>query len=135
MKSILTGGLMALTITTVGAAEVGQDSANFVLPGCKESVNHGPSRYPDAEFRCGIEVGGLLGTAEYERRSGNRVAPFGSQKPLCADVPRGVTTEQAMRVVISYIEARPQRLHEPFIDLAIEAFRDAWPCPPKGPRP
>jgi hypothetical protein len=36
MKSILTGGLMALTITTVGAAEVGQDSANFVLPGCKE---------------------------------------------------------------------------------------------------
>jgi Rap1a immunity proteins len=31
-------------------------------------------------------------------------------------------------VVIKYIEARPERMHEPFADLALEALKAAWPC-------
>ena len=31
-------------------------------------------------------------------------------------------------VVIKYIEARPERMHEQFGDLAIEALMAAWPC-------
>lgn len=42
--------------------------------------------------------------------------------------PAGVTTGQQMRVVIAFIEARPQRLHEDFRLLAVEALRQAWPC-------
>jgi hypothetical protein len=46
----------------------------------------------------------------------------------CLDVPDKVTINQASRVVIAYIEARPARMHEPFNELALEALRDAWPC-------
>jgi Rap1a immunity proteins len=28
----------------------------------------------------------------------------------------------------SYIEARPERMHEPFRKLALEALGEAWPC-------
>jgi hypothetical protein len=39
-----------------------------------------------------------------------------------------ITNEQAVRVVIKYIEARPERMHEPFIKLVQEALIAAWPC-------
>jgi hypothetical protein len=31
-------------------------------------------------------------------------------------------------VFIASVEARPQRMHEPFRQLALEALRAAWPC-------
>jgi Rap1a immunity proteins len=33
-----------------------------------------------------------------------------------------------MAVVIKYIEARPERMHEQFGKLALEALTAAWPC-------
>jgi len=42
--------------------------------------------------------------------------------------PEGVTPRQAVAVIIKYIEARPERMHERFGDLAIEALTAAWPC-------
>ncbi len=44
-------------------------------------------------------------------------------------VPSRSTQGQAVRVVMRYIEARPERQHESFVLLALEAFRAAWPCP------
>jgi hypothetical protein len=43
-------------------------------------------------------------------------------------VRREVTNDQAVAVVIKYIEARPERMHEPFGMLALEALTAAWPC-------
>jgi Rap1a immunity proteins len=42
--------------------------------------------------------------------------------------PQGVTTGQMVRVVVAYIERRPERMHEDFRRLAIEAWHEAWPC-------
>jgi len=48
---------------------------------------------------------------------------------------------QSAKILLQYIENNPNRLNEPGITLAIEAFRDAWPCQgddaasPGGPRP
>jgi hypothetical protein len=42
--------------------------------------------------------------------------------------PKGVTKEQGLRVVITYLYATPQRLHEHFGLLAMEALSSAWPC-------
>jgi hypothetical protein len=39
-----------------------------------------------------------------------------------------VTFSQMLRVVIVYIEARPQQQHEDFVPLANEALTAAWPC-------
>jgi hypothetical protein len=45
-----------------------------------------------------------------------------------ACVPRTVTNNQAVRVVVKYIDDRPARLHENFKALAEEALMAAWPC-------
>jgi hypothetical protein len=42
--------------------------------------------------------------------------------------PKGGTDGQAIAVVVKYIEARPERMHEQFGVFALEAFITAWPC-------
>jgi hypothetical protein len=43
--------------------------------------------------------------------------------------PPDVNYGQIMRVIVAYIERRPQRLeNEHFYVLGIEAMREAWPC-------
>ena len=56
---------------------------------------------------------------------GNRVAKEGFK---CTAIPADVVTSQFLRVVIKYVEARPERMHEPLHLLALDAFFDAWPC-------
>jgi hypothetical protein len=97
--------ILLLALTTAASAE---DSANNFLPGCK----------------------GTLGTEMWEQR---RCAGFieGLEygvggRDFCP--PNGVTTVQSVTVVVKYIEARPQRMHEDFGKLAIEAMQAAWPC-------
>jgi hypothetical protein len=48
----------------------------------------------------------------------------------CMEVPAEVPPGQLAEIVVRYIEARPQRMQEPLIWLALEAFHDAWPCTP-----
>ena len=45
-------------------------------------------------------------------------------------VPVGVTREQAVRVVVEYIDGQPARMNENFVPLAIEALQATWPCKP-----
>jgi hypothetical protein len=35
---------------------------------------------------------------------------------------------ESAKVLLQYLDENPDRLNEPGITLAIEAFRDAWPC-------
>jgi hypothetical protein len=42
--------------------------------------------------------------------------------------PPHVTLDQADRVVVLYIDGHPARLNEPFLRLAAEALKKAWPC-------
>lgn len=48
---------------------------------------------------------------------------------------------ESAKILLQYIDSNPDRLKEPGITLALEAFRDAWPCQgddagtPGGPRP
>jgi hypothetical protein len=115
MRSIIGAALLTLATlcaplatTMVGAAE-DRHSANFWLPRCKGFIGSGTLGVDEAF--CGGEVWGLAYAS-------------------CASLPVGVTPEQVMRVVVRYIEARPQRMHEPFLPLAWDAVIDAWPCKP-----
>jgi Rap1a immunity proteins len=47
--------------------------------------------------------------------------------------PKNVTSEQATRVFVKYLETTtPERLDQDFRLLAILAFQRAWPCDPSG---
>jgi Rap1a immunity proteins len=126
MKSIIAGAVMALTTTMAGAAEPDYASANVLLPACKvileKSTPTGFTGVTVQQIYDGAICAGMMSallSVGWDRMLGDR---------FCVNVPPGATREQAIRVTVQYIEARPQRMHEPFVSLAVEALHDAWPC-------
>jgi hypothetical protein len=92
------------------------DSANFWLPRCQKLLNALEDRAitgPANEFEQGVCLGMIISV---EAVSG-----------VCA--PLSATKQQGTRVVVAYIQARPARMHESFLKLALEAMKAAWPCP------
>ena len=89
-----------------------EQTANYLLPNCEDQALQ--------DFRRGWCVGVIYAL----------VGVLIESKYIC--VPDGATESQARRVVVRYISARPERMHEPFLSLASEAIRDAWPCKPPG---
>ena len=57
-----------------------------------------------------------------------RSVELGAPSLLC--IPRGVTREQELRVVVRYIDERPEQMHLWFSVLAYDALKAAWPCKP-----
>jgi hypothetical protein len=87
------------------------DSANAVMPGCIEVLGN-TQQGGFGEGYCTGMVRAML-----------NLAPTFKACP-----PAGVTSGQSIRVVVSFINQNPARMHEGFQVLVIEAFRKSWPC-------
>jgi hypothetical protein len=102
----------------IAFAQRDQYSANDIMPGCRDAAalitfSNPSNEYSDlAHFCLGIIVG-----LSYLGRS---------DATIC--VPVGVTREQAVRLVVQYVDGQPARMNENFVPLAIEALQAAWPC-------
>jgi hypothetical protein len=134
LRKLIIGGALALTVTTASAAEDLQ-SANAFLPYCKSAIDSSLVFNGFAEGMCmGIVVAlaHVAGASDVGMSALNEEGKLRMLKErwrsLC--IPNGVTQGQLVRVVVRYLEARPQRLHEPFAEFALEALFDAWPCRP-----
>jgi Rap1a immunity proteins len=86
-------------------------SADYIVPGCRDFIGVGTG---NAHLR-GYCVDLVIGVAR------DAYAPR-----IC--LPREVTDEQIVRVVVQYIDSQPARLQEDFVLLATEALRKIWPC-------
>jgi Rap1a immunity proteins len=42
--------------------------------------------------------------------------------------PAQGSISESVKILLQYLDKNPDRLNEPAISVAIEAFRDAWPC-------
>src|SRR5262249_14176854 len=106
--------ILILLALTMPASAQATTTANQMLQGCKglrdDRMNSGVSVYQQG--RCGGYVASL-------------VYGVGGQE-FCS--PEGVSISRAVAVVIKYIEARPERMHESFGVVALEALIAAWPC-------
>jgi hypothetical protein len=87
-------------------------SANYMILGCRSALASENKNYVGQGYCLGA-VAAIFHFAETH---------FG----ICT--PDGVTIEQAVRVVVTHIDQRPNQLRERFEDLALEALRRAWPC-------
>ena len=87
-----------------------------MLPGCKAQVNNANTDM----FGQGACVGAVL------TQLFNAYAARPDTTGSCP--PETVTAEQGVRVVVAYLEANPQRLHESFNWLVVYALQQAWPC-------
>jgi Rap1a immunity proteins len=57
-----------------------------------------------------------------------RTIVFFGQSNFAICLPDQATIGQVIRVVVLHIDQRPERMHERFELLALEALRRAWPC-------
>jgi hypothetical protein len=103
--------LCALLITFVlWTAAVFAQPANEVLQGCRDFL----SRQSTRDFlRQGVCLGTVQGLAH-------------AQSLAC--VPKGISNEQMIRVVLAFAETVPHRLQENFTSLASDALTQIWPC-------
>ena len=120
--------LAALTLagtTSAKAVEDRPDSANAIMPGCRASLSNQYNDQLEA-IMAGVCVGtvnGLIFEASVLEQMSARVP---HTEVFCA--PEEVTIDQALRVVVAYIDAHPERMHERFPLLALLALTKAWPC-------
>ena len=94
-------------------AQVDEHSANYWLPYCQAVLDIRGFYSPASvlvQARCLQRIADLL----Y------------SNLNIC--VPHDALSGEAIRLVIAYIQARPERMQEDFMDLANEALQHAWPC-------
>jgi hypothetical protein len=109
-----------ILLVLVGSGALAQSpdlsSGNSYLAGCHRFI----SKASDNSFSQGTCAGAVAA----------QLFDSSSLRPeMKSCPPTDVTVAQGVRVVVAYLEANPQRLHESFQALTILAFRTTWPCP------
>lgn len=112
--------LGTLLILVLGHAAQGQttdpNSGNAFLPKCRAVIRGAQETELVHATYCIGTVSALVG-----------VAPLLDPRyRFC--FPANGNTEQAVRVVVAFLEKNPSILHEDFRSLAILAMLQAWPC-------
>jgi hypothetical protein len=110
---------------TLGCTSANAASANEVLPACKLYLSvvdrHGTAS--QSEISHLMDAGEYLGAIYALLTVSHTLA-----EPLKFCPPVEFDAEQGVRVVVAYIEKRPERAGEDFTTLALEALRAKWPC-------
>src|SRR5262245_31054242 len=108
------GALVFVALLATRGAAVAQpdtNSANFILPACREYFSD------DTNIQNPFRAGRCAGIIETLRFTGFRTC-----------IPQETTNGQVGNVLLRYLDQHPQRLHENFKVLAVEALQRAWPC-------
>src|SRR3954470_16500288 len=104
MKLAIAAVIAVLSVAPAAAQSSWQ--ANSILPGCRELMRHTPQEPLEQGMCVGIVATlALIGRPAVTRN-------FLPGHRYC--IPSGVNPEQALHVVLPYIEARPARWHEQF---------------------
>jgi Rap1a immunity proteins len=119
MRAFIIGLSLVVALTQVAAADQQHMARSQymaeTLAGCKNFMRVSQDRL--FSYQEGYSEGDCTGT----------IAGIDeAAEDIC--LPDGADFDQMVRVVIKYIEERPQRWHERFPKLAHEALKAAWPC-------
>jgi hypothetical protein len=120
MKRPIAASLAACAVWSMPARSEPADlSANYLMPGCRHIVAVGPGRIAmNARNAQTVYTGGWCAGFV----TGIALVNPGSCPPA------GSTIDQTLRVVVKYVDERPQRMHEDFSVLVQEALATTWPC-------
>ena len=115
---LLVAMIARLALFPAIAEEGDTNSANAVLPMCLAAIRF-LDREPGLNAADSFKAGYCLGII----RTAQNLSPLFK---VCS--PTGVDNGQSVRVAVAFIRKNPARMHEPFELLALDAFREAWPC-------
>jgi hypothetical protein len=116
MRALFVVLAVALSVATESAAQETITSVGFMLPHCKLALNGKSKRVKWYEPVCYGEIDALafVGTL------------LNSDDRFC--MPVVVAREEALRVVVRYLEAHPEAKNENFKIIALAAMKAEWPC-------
>ena len=117
MRAMLCAAMLALGITMIGlvpASAAAAMTGNDIYRGC-ELLARPPASPPPSKD---ILVQGYC--------AGAVAAVVATNPSVCP--PGRMDTGQAVAVVLRFLDMHPDRLHESFFALALEALGRAWPC-------
>jgi Rap1a immunity proteins len=120
MRAFVLG--IAIVLATSALAQEDKFSANSMLPYCRAALNNQAPVVASEAIMQGmciaiVDVIDFMMSNYPPEEQGYRSCP-----------PADMTLRETVQVVITYIDARPERMHENFKKLAVEAIHDAWPC-------
>lgn len=97
------------------SATTDYSSGNHMLPMCRMGIDS------DGQLNVWVgQCGGAIAALAY-------MAPaFEAAERFCP--PKGYSVLQARRIVVRYMEQRPEDLHLNYLVLALRAMQKAWPC-------
>jgi hypothetical protein len=117
---IISASLVLALLTGPALGEEDTSSANAIMPGCRAFLEKEPPSSRIAWYEGGVCIGMIKGLSY--------AASMQPPIPFC--VPDDATIGQMVRVVVSYIDRHPERMHQSFMYLAFLALKEAWPCKP-----
>ena len=126
----LTAILLALAVTVPVPVHAGTLDGNHLLQMCNNVVKILTGEAIDDEvtdemmFDAGVCIGVITGIS----RSLITLAQSGTGQVFACLPGRPLTNEQAARMILSHLEANRKQLHLPGAELALNAFREAFPC-------
>jgi hypothetical protein len=112
-----TRALMILIVVCFSSpvrAETNYSTGSYMLPPCRDLVE---DKTPEVwQGQCAGIALGLIWVG--------KILPANHR--FCK--PNGVGTEQAVRIIVKYLDQHPEQLGLDFRGLVLDAFRQAWPC-------
>jgi hypothetical protein len=117
-RVFLAASLAAWVAVTTDVA-IAQDpySANAVLRGCRLNAGEATAITPVNVYDLAFCTGEVVALMQISGAL---------QNPIC--LPRDATVDEAKQVIVEYLDKMPERTHDRFALLAVEALRHAWPC-------
>ena len=124
MTSFVRAMILAALVAPVGGAAAqptnpNDHSANAVYAGCKAFASGQKVAEPQMAMignYCAGMLHALTGITEYLTGGWHSC------------IPNSSNAAQSARVVVKFLDEHPERMHEDFRALALEAFHQAWPC-------
>jgi hypothetical protein len=123
MRAFIISTSLVLALTQVGLAEGEENpgSANHFMPGCRAAIAHDMNESGVQVGACIGFIGGVVWGVNIQSRA------LHAPRPFC--IPDGVQGgDQLIRVVVKYIDQRPEVMHRPFAELVYLALKEVWPC-------
>jgi len=120
MRAVLSGliGALLSLVPVYGSAEEKLLSGDVLLKHCEATLQEGAPQ----SFEAGVCVG-ILQTLGYIQPL---LDPKYGKAGYCP--PQGLSSEQAARVVVTYLQSHPERRQEEGNTLALDALHQAFPC-------
>lgn len=122
--------LLALAVTLPVPGHAGTLDGNHLLQMCNKVVKILTGEAIDDNvtdemmFDAGVCIGVIAGIS----RTLITLKDSDAGRPLACLPGKPMTNEQAARMIIRYLEANREMLTRPGAELAVDAFREAFPC-------